>query len=687
MESVSTIKRWIKWGLWLLLGLVVLLMVSNWLAHTYQYRDKDPNRGSMTMPQPDAMGDRFNKVVYLEQGWKPEQSLWFYNTSQGSDLIPYDFFLALEQEKSGKRFADHDNMNAYRYLPQKPTSSNPDGLPVGFVRDNYKGKNYVGLTCAACHTGQVNYQGTAIRVDGAPAAADMESFITDLGKALSATQQDKDKLQRFIQTVLAKGDYRSASEVKTDLDAFTLRLQSYAFFNQPTRTNNPNIQYHYGRLDAFGRIYNRVLEHVMTGDQLRDILITEFGQAEYDRLKVKIDGVFSSQSHDTLLARLSRELTPDQRAHLRNRIFNPPNAPVSYPFLWDIAQHDYVQWNGLASNAGLGPLGRNAGEVIGVFGTLDWRAEDRNSLLTTLTGQKDAPFKVNYESSVNVHNLVGMEQQLTSLQSPQWPEAILGKFDPASVQRGRKLYDSQCMSCHDTLDRSDPKRRVVAQMTGLDVVKTDRTMADNSVSYIGYSGILRNLYVSAGVGNILIQRQAPVASLLTKADMNVILTPDPDKSRIRATLERVYDYINGYRENEISASIKQGTYTPDTTTAPFNSLQAYKARPLNGIWATAPYLHNGSVPTLYALLQPACTADSAPSDCRPAQFKVGSREFDPRLVGFRTDVGQLFDTRTPGNGNGGHEYGAVATKLPNGKAIPALTHQERLDLVEYLKTL
>ena len=73
--------------------------------------------------------------------------------------------------------------------------------------------------------------------------------------------------------------------------AFTLRLQSYAFFNQPTRTNNPNIQYHYGRLDAFGRIYNRVLEHVMTGDQLRDILITEFEggrviEIDADRRKV-----------------------------------------------------------------------------------------------------------------------------------------------------------------------------------------------------------------------------------------------------------------------------------------------------------------------------------------------------------------------------------------------------------------
>jgi hypothetical protein len=56
-------------------------------------------------------------------------------------------------------------------------------------------------------------------------------------------------------------------------------------------------------------------------------------------------------------------------------------------------------------------------------------------------------------------------------------------------------------------------------------------------------------------------------------------------------------------------------------------------------------------------------------------------------VGFRTDVGQLFDTRIPGNGNGGHEYGAVATQLPNGKTLPALTQQERMDLLEYLKTL
>ncbi len=52
----------------------------------------------------------------------------------------------------------------------------------------------------------------------------------------------------------------------------------------------------------------------------------------------------------------------------------------------------------------------------------------------------------------------------------------------------------------------------------------------------------------------------------------------------------------------------------------------YIARPLNGIWATAPYLHNGSVPTLYDLLLPA--------EQRPRTFYTGSNEFDPVKVGY-----------------------------------------------------
>ncbi len=77
-------------------------------------------------------------------------------------------------------------------------------------------------------------------------------------------------------------------------------------------------------------------------------------------------------------------LDPEGLRLVRHKIFNAPNAPVSYPFLWDITRSDYVQWNGLASNAPAGPLDRNAGEVTGVFAILDWQEDKR--LFTQLFG-------------------------------------------------------------------------------------------------------------------------------------------------------------------------------------------------------------------------------------------------------------------------------------------------------------
>ncbi len=58
--------------------------------------------------------------------------------------------------------------------------------------------------------------------------------------------------------------------------------------------------------------------------------------------------------------------------------------------------------------------------------------------------------------------------------------------------------------------------------------------------------------------------------------------------------------------------------------------RSYVARRLDGIWATAPYLHNGSVPTLHDLLLPA--------NERPASFAIGHRNFDPVRVGYLTRV-------------------------------------------------
>ena len=107
---------------------------------------------------------------------------------------------------------------------------------------------------------------------------------------------------------------------------------------------------------------------------------------------------------------------------------------------------------------------------------------------------------------------------------------------------------------------------------------------------------------------------------------------------------------------------------------------AYKARTLDGIWATPPYLHNGSVPNIYELLSPASE--------RSKQFWTGGYEYDPVNLGYVSSKGSgnyfLFDTTISGNLNHGHEFNDGKGKGIIGRK---LSRNERLELIEYLKVL
>ncbi len=667
-------KIWHGFLLLILLFIIPPLIIT--LSQRWEVSDSDPDRGAMTVKK-DVFGDGASKIVYLEQNWKPEQSLWFYTTTQGSNLLPYDFFLVLEQADKPELFRSDENINRYRYLPQKKTSSNPDALPVGFVKDNYLSKNYMGFTCAACHTGQINYKGTGMRIDGGPASADMAGFLKGLTEAMIVVRDKPEVQKRFVKAIMQLGTYGSEAEVIADIKTYTLRLTSYNIIN-----HSP-VDYGYARLDAFGRIYNRTLEHLLNRQQIEEVLgkvLTE------DEVRAALTGIgpdISSADRDLIIERVAT--SAKNIVKLRQELFIKADAPVSYPFLWDIAQHDYVQWNGLGGNGGLGPLGRNTGEVIGVFGSLNWHEGKRFSITSLLTGQGWTKKVVEYDSSINTQNLRRIENQLTELQSPKWPQDILGKLDQSRIKRGEKLFANYCVSCHAEIDRSSPQRRVVAHMSKLEEVGTDPTMADNSIKYEGYSGILRNQYVGAGVGDVLLDKKAPIAALLTKATLGVVTTPDPDKGFIRRWSEWLHNIVQAMFTNEIKDSNKHGNYNPDTTMTPYSSLQAYKGRSLNGIWATGPYLHNGSVPTLYDLLLPACQAEQKDTECRPEKFMVGSREFDAEKVGMKSTgyEGFVFDTRLNGNHNTGHDYGTKPAKGPGD--LPMLTKEQRLDLLEYLK--
>jgi hypothetical protein len=105
----------------------------------------------------------------------------------------------------------------------------------------------------------------------------------------------------------------------------------------------------------------------------------------------------------------------------------------------------------------------------------------------------------------------------------------------------------------------------------------------------------------------------------------------------------------------------------------FRKTNGYTSVPLDGIWLTAPYLHNGSVPTLADLLLPV--------EQRPKQFWRGFDLFDAVKVGFVSDsdeakrIGTPLDVSRPGNSNAGHTYGTT------------MSASEKAALVEYMKTL
>jgi len=543
-----------------------------------------------------AKPEDHDKLIYLEQGWTDAERNQFYFTPQGSYLLPYSWFLALEQPNNPKPFNDAKHIERIGYLvdDQAYNASNPDGLPVGFAKEPVtNGEAWLGYTCAACHTGEVRFKDKSIRVDGAPTLADFTLFNQRLIDALQATLDQPRKFERFAQQVLTDpGDTNKAALRAQVVDQLGTMQQIF-------QRSTPNTPYGYGRVDAFGIIMNEV-----------------FARDLHQPLNVKV-----------------------------------PSAPVSYPFLWGTPQLDWVQWNGSANN----PFGRNVGEVLGTFGQV------------ALTG----PIAQLGTNTARARELFVLENLVAKLAPPQWPEALLGKIDSEKATRGRALYSEyrngnpSCESCHALRDASGQypltpaaenlfgARFVETQMIGLADIGTDPLMALNFATRNAFTGDLAPLLPPPFTGASALP--APVLLSITvgmAANYSIATAQPPFAAAEKAALI-------GYR-------IKAPGLPPYLP----KNLVAYKARPISGIWATAPYLHNGSVPNLYQLLLP-------PAE-RVTTFDVGSHAFDVEAVGYVSNrEGQAFqfDTTLPGNSNAGHDYGTD------------LTSDQRRDLIEFLKTL
>ena len=528
---------------------------------------------------------------------------------------------------------------------------------------------WMGLNCSACHTSEITFKGKRMRIDGGATLADAQRFIDELDRALVETRDNAEKQDRFAKAVLRGADTEdNRAMLKSELERYVTWQQKLE------KANATPLRYGFARLDAFGFIFNKVVALTEADGQPR----------------------------------------------------NPSDAPVSYPFLWNIHQFDRVQWNGIAERKLIGPtydigaLGRNVGEVVGVFADVKLRR-----------------FPIDgYTSSANATNLDRLEKLLRQLKPPAWPQAVLGSIDPAKRAAGQALFVQRCANCHAHLARDDLKTSIKVTMTplkGPDPAGTDVWMACNAYTYQANTGVLKDTLKKFFPIPPLDQFEetAPVAQMLGATAAGVIWNNRDDViqdvlgslkgdvgqikggplAKIKGAAQKVKGDLALKVRKDIAAKIKDVSYfdlrpspeapgqvsaeppssdasqplRDDARAARFkrcmtdtNPVLAYKGRPLTGIWATPPYLHNGSVPTLYDLLLP-------PGE-RPASFYLGSREFDPDKVGYVTaqsaDNNFLYRTRDEagrvidGNSNAGHDYGNAT-----------FTEEQRRALVEYMKGL
>jgi hypothetical protein len=558
----------------------------------------------------------YEPIHLASQNWKKDDWQWFYRTTQGSELLDYSWFMALERPHSQERFIA-DRLKRFGYLPNPKNKYNPDSLPVGFVADQRGGHKYIGMTCAACHTGQLEYKETLMQIDGAPTRGDLYAFLTELRDALQATRTDDDKFERFAQEVLGGGNTPiKRTQLRTKLSAYTDRFNTFLEKSLPL-----DNQWGFARADAFGMIFNRV--------------------ATYDL------GVTSN--------------------------YKTANAPVSYPFLWGIAYHDKVQWDGSAPNENvLERLARNVGEVLGVFATLKL--------------DKPTPWRHYYPTSVDRSNLIALEHKIKSLRAPKWPSQYLGQPNPTLVNKGEPLYAQYCAAqCHKPFDSAHPTR-VKVFMDPLDQVRTDPDMVLNARQRTVNTGRLAGTPLYMLIGPDL-RLQDSGSKLLINTVAGAILYPrigppptphdtvPDDRPSLRSALS-VGAIPKEARTIKQTALLRNLLFSLETFGAKRLRLQmtapAYKARPLDGIWATAPYLHNGSVVSLWELM--------LSEEDRKTKFYVGSPKFDPVDVGLDTNVssGFVFNTTLPGNHNTGHSGHLYGTDLPD---------DQKRAIVEYMKTL
>lgn len=329
------------------------------------------------------------------------------------------------------------------------------------------------------------------------------------------------------------------------------------------------------------------------------------------------------------------------------------DAPVRYPFLWNSAKQDLTQWAAFDPNGNdTLALVRNLGQLYGVFG------EFRPS---SPTGGS-SPLNRNYLSanSTNFEGLGLAEAYLKRIGPPKWPWAV----DLSLAKQGEPIFRRECAQCHGvTAGASRPPTLHTWKTRVLDVGTDTRqwTILTRQVQSGSMDG-------AALPGEAPLQAHAGALAVLRVAILGTLIEKQTEGGQTQ-------DHPRPAAPAPASgASVLPKMHEAMHAMSLDSPKNVYEARVLEGIWAAAPFLHNGSVPTLADLLEP--------PERRRGSFAIGP-VYDPERVGLASQQNPgAFTLRTTGcddRGSGDSNCGHVF-----GTTLPAA---EKRALLEYLKTL
>ena len=350
-------------------------------------------------------------------------------------------------------------------------------------------------------------------------------------------------------------------------------------------------------------------------------------------------------------------------------------APTRYPFVWNASMQDHTQWPGFAPNGNdLLGLARNTGEVIGVFAWFHPQPD------------KNRVSKIDYNTlnSANMPGLLKLEDLIRKIGPPKFQWDV--KEDLRA--KGEAIFNwpiarGGCVGCHGVV--KNPKPGLFGErtwVTPLQDVGTDSREYD-ILGRMAHSGVLSGTRLIP-VATARLKEYDKSISILSQAVGGTILQRLGTIAQVglRGDEGSESESLGNGSQHERADMLATAFVPASDADEPFK----YEARVLQGIWAAAPYLHNGSVPTLWDLLQPV--------DKRPTSFQIGPN-YDPngnvglakdqtRFPNFtlktgcpmrHTEHADVPVNRNSGNSNCGHEFGVW------------LTDDQKTALLEYLKKL